>query len=231
MPLAAFPFGWRPARPLAHDVEERIALITAWRMGKVAGTGGPLRHGRPDQRHTRPFRSGPPAPTAAARGIAPRPPAFSLTWTHRTPPDASLCAAPGGTPPARRARPANARGVVPHHPPLRAHQRGVQTDGRPTGGDGSGIGAATACTLAQHGAAVALAARRTDRLEHLAREIARQAAYLEDGEVLQSPMLARSVSIKLPFGSRLLSAYGASRVIRSCCRSCWRDQPGNALEA
>jgi NADP-dependent 3-hydroxy acid dehydrogenase YdfG len=40
-------------------------------------------------------------------------------------------------------------------------------------GASSGIGAATACTLAQHGAAVALAARRTDRLEHLAQEIMR----------------------------------------------------------
>jgi hypothetical protein len=60
---------------------------------------------------------------------------------------------------------------------------------------------------------------------------ANQAADLEDGEVLQSPMLARSVSLKRPFGSRLLSASGASRVIGSCCRPCWRDQSGNVLEA
>jgi uncharacterized membrane protein YeaQ/YmgE (transglycosylase-associated protein family) len=60
---------------------------------------------------------------------------------------------------------------------------------------------------------------------------ANQAVSLEDGEVPQSPLLARSVSITLPFGSRRFSAYGASRVIGSCGRSCWRDQPGHALEA
>jgi len=63
-------------------------------------------------------------------------------------------------------------------------------------GASSGIGAATATALAAHGAAVALAARRKDRLEQLAAGIGEQGgtALVLEADISDEPQAARAVA-------------------------------------